>query len=168
MKIIKLSYRVALFTAIILISGALYAQGTGSESCSKGKGKCKEGKILSDLTDEQTTQIEALKTKHLDIMLDFRARMNVLQAELRELEIADKADMNKINSKIDEITTVKNKMAKERSAHRQAVRNLLTPEQRVVFDSHYGHRRGHGHKAHINSKGKGTCTGKGSKKGGKD
>lgn len=165
MKKIDLSIKIALFAAIIMTSGAIYAQksdGTGYGQ--RGKGECKAINMLPNLTEEQTTQIEALKTKHMDAMLDYRARLNVLQAELRELEVADKADINKINGKIDEITAVKNKMAKEKSAHHQAVRNLLTPEQRIAFDSHYGYGRGFGNKPHQFN-GNRACTGNGPGKG---
>ncbi len=103
----------------------------------QGPAKCQMMDIPG-LSDEQKSKIDALKTPHQQKMLEMNAEKDKLDAELTQLEIAEKPDMAKINAKIDEITGVENKMAKERSKHHQEVRALLTPEQRVAFDSRKG------------------------------
>lgn len=101
--------------------------------------QCHGQKEISGLTDDQKSKIDALKVGHQKQMMEYRAEKDKLEAELKLLEIADKADMNKINLKIDEITSVQGKIMKEFSKHRQDVRLILTPEQRVEFDNHKGH-----------------------------
>lgn len=66
-------------------------------------------------------------------MAEKRAHLNVLRT-------ADKVDMNAINKSIDEMGANRTKMMKKREAHRQAIREILTDDQKVYFDS----RRGRG------------------------
>ena len=153
------SYKqVLIIMMIILTSLSVNAQrGNGN-----GKGNCKNVGIcekLPDLTDKQKEQIKELKIKHKKAMLQFRNQMDVERANLRTLEIADNAEMNKINAQIDKITGVKNQMMKARAAHRQDVRKLLTEEQKVIFDSQTGRKgKGKGHR-----KGRGNCNGNGNR-----
>ncbi|MBN1118294.1 MAG: Spy/CpxP family protein refolding chaperone [Bacteroidales bacterium] len=101
---------------------------------------------IPDLTDEQNELIDNLRTDHLKNSMKYHAEIDKLEAELKVLEIADNADLNKINAKIDEIADVKAKLAKERSKHRQDIRKILTEEQKVYFDRHSmrGRHNGHG------------------------
>jgi Spy/CpxP family protein refolding chaperone len=69
--------------------------------------------------------------------------MNELSARKRTLNTTDKADLKEINSVIDQMTGVHNKMMKASAKHRQEVRNLLTDEQKVYFDSMSGRGRGY-------------------------
>ena len=110
---------------------------------------------MLDLTEDQETKIEVLRTAHLKEMLQFRNKLNELIAKEQTLTSADKADMKAINANIDEITSVKNKMMKQQAEHHQNVRSLLTEDQRVIFDSRgfgRGHGYGfkHGHRGHYN------------------
>jgi len=75
-------------------------------------------------------------------------------AHLNTLRTADKVDMNAVNKAIDEMGATRTKMMKEREAHRQSVRQILTDEQKVYFDS----RRGRGFNG---GKGKGNGRGMG-------
>ena len=50
--------------------------------------------------------------------------------------------MKAINANIDEITKLQNQMMKKAAEHRQQVRNLLTDEQKLWFDSHVGGGKG--------------------------
>lgn len=93
---------------------------------------------LPDLTDAQKEQIEKLRTDHLKTILPLRNKLGELRAELRTLSTADKANMNDINKKIDQIGNVRTQLMKEQAAQRQQIRSLLTDEQRVKFDSHAG------------------------------
>jgi Spy/CpxP family protein refolding chaperone len=69
--------------------------------------------------------------------------MNELRARKRTLNTTDKADLTEINSVIDQMTEVHNKMMKASAKHLQEVRNLLTEEQKVYFDSMAGRGRGY-------------------------
>ena len=149
--------------AAMILTSVSMAQGPG-------KGVCKAFGDIPNLTNDQKTQIDQLRTSHMKEMTTFRADLDKLQAELRQLEIVDNPDMKKVDAKIDEISAVKNKMAKERANHRLAVRGLLTPEQKVYFDANCCHGprkgdfqgRGNG-QGFKDGKGKcgGPCMGKG-------
>ncbi|MBN2213339.1 MAG: Spy/CpxP family protein refolding chaperone [Bacteroidales bacterium] len=99
---------------------------------------------IPDLTDEQEQQIMNLRTAHMKEMNGYRSDLSIKRAELRKLQTADNADMNKINAKIDEIGKMKTEMSKIMAAHLQKVRALLTDEQRVFFDSRHNRRKGPG------------------------
>lgn len=108
---------------------------------------------LPDLSDEQKEQIKSLKTAGKKEMIQLKNTVGELNAKLRTLQTADKPDMNMINSTIDEISVIKTDMEKKKAAHQQAIRSLLTEEQRVVFDSRpdremKGKGRGHGRAGH--------------------
>jgi Spy/CpxP family protein refolding chaperone len=155
MKARIMSYKSTLAIVAICISLTAMPQSPGAGN----NGKCHGMKNIPGLSDEQVSKIDALKVDHLQQMNTSHANIQTLQAELHELEIAENVNMDKIYSKIDEISAVKTKMAKERSKHRQDIRKLLTKEQQVYFDSHMGKApggMGHGHpQACLRGHGKG-------------
>src|SRR3989339_158806 len=98
-------------------------------------------KELLNLTDEQFQQIEAQMLAHQKKILPLENELNEKEAKMRTLETADNADLKAINSLIDEMGMVKTKIAKERAAHHQEIRKILTPEQRIRFDTHAQNRK---------------------------
>jgi len=102
---------------------------------------------IPNITDDQQKKIDALAVQHQKQMLINRDEKAAKVAEMRKLEHADKPDNAAINKMIDEIAALDAKIMKERNAHRQQIRALLTEEQRVAFDTQGGGRgqgRGHG------------------------
>lgn len=144
--------------ALMLLLGTLsYAQpnagGNGYKGDQRGKrGNMEQGDCLRkdrmaaylDLTEEQQTKIDALKLSHQKKVLHLKNELNEKKAKLRTLQTAEVSDMKAINSIIDEIGTIKTKMAKEQAAHHQEIRKILTEEQRIKFDMHQGNRGGYG------------------------
>lgn len=96
---------------------------------------------IPDLTEEQEEQIESLRTKHWDVMSEYRSDMQTLRAQYHDMVTGKDRNLKKAESKIDEITGLKNKMMKERQNHREDVRNILNDEQKSYFDRMM-HRRG--------------------------
>lgn len=90
---------------------------------------------IPNLTEEQQQQITELRTAHLKEMQSKRDQIDVNRAQYRALMRGDRADMDAINANIDERTELRNQMEKTQAAHHQAIRNLLTEEQRVWFDA---------------------------------
>jgi len=113
---------------------------------------------IPDLTDAQKSKIDGLRVKQLKEATAHKTLMAEKRANLNTLRIADKPDMKKINSTIDEMGALRTKHLKSKEAHRQAVRALLTDKQRVHFDARKGHK---GHKMHKGHKGKGMKGGRG-------
>ncbi|MEA1875028.1 MAG: Spy/CpxP family protein refolding chaperone [Bacteroidota bacterium] len=97
---------------------------------------------IPDLSDEQEAQITELRNAHYAEVKNSKADLAILRAEKQRLIIADSPDANAINAKIDAMSEIQSEMQKNRVAHRLAVRNLLTPEQKVYFDMHRSSRNG--------------------------
>jgi len=98
------------------------------------------------LTKDQLKKMDEMRSTHRKEMIPIRAQLQVKQIELNELFTSDAA-IGTINSKIDEISKLKTDMAKKKAAHRVAMRQLLTPEQREIWNSMPGMRGkmgGHG------------------------
>lgn len=90
---------------------------------------------IPDLSPDQQTKITELRTAHLQEMTPLRNEMQVMRAELRALNSGDAVNLDQVNSKIDELAILKSKMMKKGAAHRQEVRQLLSPAQQAVFDT---------------------------------
>lgn len=102
---------------------------------------------IPDLTEDQENKIEALRVDHLKEMNDYRNQMNELRARKQTMMSSDNANMNEINSVIDQMTAIHGKMMKTSAKHRQDVRNQLTDQQKVYFDASQrnGRRNGQGY-----------------------
>ncbi|SRR6056297_117577 len=157
MKTQKTKRFLLLTAGLILMTGMLtyaqngrgqgrgYAMGYGDGE-GRPLGYCQ---AIPDLTEEQEAQIETLRIRHLKKMQSYRSEMDELRAERRSLFIKDDASESEINKNIDATTSLHNKMMKERVKHNQAVKALLTEDQKVYFNQHFmhqrkGHRSGHG------------------------
>jgi len=90
---------------------------------------------ILNLSDEQEKKINDLRTAHLKEMIPVNNNLKLKAAELRILTTADKIDQKAIDKKIDEIYLLKAEKARKAEAHRQAVRAMLTDDQKVIFDS---------------------------------
>ena len=101
--------------------------------------------FIPDLTDTQKEKMKTFRTKHLKNITTLRNQMVEKRSKLRTLQTTDNADMNAINSTIDEISALRAKMQKERAKHHQDIRSILTENQRVYFDARgFGRGRGNG------------------------
>ncbi len=103
---------------------------------------------LDDLTEAQESEISDLRTTQLEQRLQYRNQMDELRARKRTLQTQPDADLSAINQVIDQMADLRSEMMKQAAAHRQQIRELLTEEQRVIFDSRTmqaGAGRGMGH-----------------------
>lgn len=122
-------------------------QGYGRQQMDLERPRFEPGERMAqmlDLTEAQQAQIDELRTAHLKEMQVFRNKMGELRAKQRTLSTGDNVDLKTVNANIDEITALQNTMMKAREAHHQDVREILTEEQRVIFDSNKGFRQGRG------------------------
>lgn len=131
--------------ALMIIGTSSFAQrGRNFENRGDGFGQSGFCERIPDLTEDQQAKIDALRLEQMKQMTNHRNQMDVLRAKKRTLMTSDNADMKEINSVIDQMTSLQNERMKTSAKHRQAVRNLLTDEQKVYFDAMSGHGRGHG------------------------
>ena len=97
-----------------------------------------------NLTEDQQVQMKSLHLKLQQEMLPIRIKLGENKARFRTLSTAENADMKSINKLIDANSQLDASMLKLQAANQQAVRKLLTEEQRIIFDSrdfHRGERR---------------------------
>lgn len=143
--------KLAVLTGIILVTqnlaaqkGKGYGKGQGNDNW-QGKGYCLS---IPDLSDEQKDKISQLRIVHLKEVKNLKNELNEKMAKHQTLITADEANLDLINKNIDEITQIKNKLMKAKAAHQQAIRALLTEEQKVYFDLHLMKKgkRGHGYR----------------------
>lgn len=155
-KMKKFNLKTLVLSTLVLCSVSLMAQGYGRGNCD-GNGPRSKGfqqgmqrgermEEFLELSDDQKTKIETLRVAHQKEMLPLKNELGEKQAKMQTLASAENADMKSINALIDEMSVIKTKMAKMRAAHKQDVRKLLSPEQRVKFDSKSRQGRGKNHR----------------------
>lgn len=93
---------------------------------------------IPNLTEEQSQQITELRTAHLKEMQTYRDQIDVNRIQYRALMRGDRADMGAIDANIDERSSIRSQMEKQQAEHQQAIRSILTEEQRVWFDAASG------------------------------
>ena len=132
----KISLGVASVLALIwLSSGNIMAQ-RGEMQGRQHEGSQKSKMEWLDLTDAQENQIKPLRIDHQKKMLTHRNLMDEKQAALKTQMTADQPNTAAIDKLVEEIGQLHTKMEKDKVGHRLAVRQLLTSEQKVMFDSH--------------------------------
>ncbi len=90
---------------------------------------------IAGLSEAQQESISALRSKRLEQGVQHRAQMDALRAKKRELSVQASPDMAQVDALIDQMESLRSAHLKEAAAHRQAVRALLTDEQRAIYDA---------------------------------
>ena len=126
---------------LLLASSSINAQpgGGGHE---RGFAPMDISNIITNLSEEQQTKIEAQKTTNLKKMLPLRNKMKENKVKLENLETLENPDMNDIYSVIDELGKTNIEIMKLMADQKQNLRKILTEEQRIIFDMHDEHSRG--------------------------
>ena len=121
-----------LFLTVLFVTGLVFSVSTNAQTPLKEKRAC----LMEDLTPEQQKKIETIKIDSDKKVIQYKADIEIKNAELHKLRIADNPVKKDIDLKIDEIYLLKATVKKERIGKELLIRNELTPEQRVKFDSH--------------------------------
>lgn len=108
---------------------------------------------IPDLSEDQKEEIKTSVTEHKKDALPLHNQLREKQAHLETLSTADEADMTAINTTIDEIGELRTQLMKNRAAHRQEIRKLLTDDQRIHFDTMIVHKHHKADKKHRPKKG---------------
>lgn len=131
------SGKMILSIALLLMSTAIFAQPgfryRADSAFARGMGWNNHNRL--NLTDEQEEKITALRDAHMKEMADLQNDLAIKRSELQTLRLADKADLNQINKKLDEIGQLTTEMSKKKAAHEQDILNVLTDEQKDLFRS---------------------------------
>ena len=90
---------------------------------------------LPDMTKDQLDQVKKFDQILMKEMLPLQNSIREKEAKLKTASSSEKVSMNDINSLIDEIGELKTQIAKAHAKHKQSIRNVLTEQQRLIFDS---------------------------------
>jgi len=91
-------------------------------------------KWMSSMTDDQKARMDDMHLKLGKEMGLLEARLDVKEAELKNLVTQDSPDKKAVSKKIDEIMDLKKEMMTKRYDHVMELRGILTPDQRRSFD----------------------------------
>ncbi len=96
--------------------------------------------MLPELTEAQEQEIRALRLARIERSTKHRSEMAELRARKRNMMTG--VSEGDVDALIDEITGLRGAHMKENVRHHQAVRDLLTEEQRILYDSKVMRRGG--------------------------
>ena len=133
-RLVKVTMAITLMLMVINVANAQQGQRNGyRQGSGNGQGFGLEQGL--NLTEDQQTQIKSMRLKMQQEMLPVRNKIGENRAKLRTLSTVENADMKAINKVIDSNSQLTATLTKLRAANHQAVRSLLTEEQRIMFDS---------------------------------
>lgn len=159
MKALKIGTIGILFFALVFSLNTFAQRGYG-QGYGQGNGNdqgyfCNN---IPNLTADQQTKITNFRTTHLKQMQEDRNQLALKRVHLQTMRTAENVDMNAINKIIDEIGVIQTNKQKRREQHFQDVRNILTADQKVYFDSF---NRGNGNRGFGQGRGSGRGSGRG-------
>ncbi len=88
-----------------------------------------------DLTAEQQDKIHQADLNHMKIMTPMRNQIREKKARLQTILTTSPCDIKAGNQVADDIGAIEAGILKEMIRHDQELRNLLTPQQQVLFDT---------------------------------
>lgn len=160
MKKVKQISLVMLLSIFVFAASTVKAQAPKAEQVNRGDGI---ENFITDLTDQQKTEVEKLRVAHMKEAQQIKNQMDIKRAELKALQTVENPDMDAINKKIEEKAALRTELEKKGAEHKQAVRNILTNDQRVIYDQKMA-RHGNGMAAQkCGAAGKSSCCGGGKK-----
>ncbi|UCH63831.1 MAG: periplasmic heavy metal sensor [Fidelibacterota bacterium] len=106
------------------------------------------------LSPQQVEQIQKSRMEFETKAIDLRAELQKLRLELRGQVRADKPSKRTIDATLDKIAAQQAALAKLRVEHHLEVRDLLTDEQKQVFDARPFGRGGKGFSGHSRGRGR--------------
>lgn len=141
----------SLFGAALMFVGAQAQQvNAGAPACPNAQGKQMHMQMLKKapaqgmhqdpmaclkLTDDQKTQMQAIRLESQKKSTPLKAQLGIKRAELKALQVAEKTDTKAVNAKIDEIAKVQAELMKLAVDGKMKTRALLNDEQKVKFDA---------------------------------
>lgn len=146
--ILTVSMMCAALTALNAVPASAGAHDGGGQGGGYGRQCGLRHSWMEKLTDGQKAEIKRLRLELRKEMSVLRAELGVKKAELKTLTLRDAPDTQAIDRKTDEIMGIRKEIMRKRINNVIGVRKVLTPGQRVSFDSaimngHGGWRHGH-------------------------
>ncbi|MGM0465404.1 MAG: Spy/CpxP family protein refolding chaperone [Acidobacteriota bacterium] len=92
-----------------------------------------------DLTDKQIQEINRLEIQLEKELIPLNSELRTLYIKLDELEMQRSPSMEEIDKVIEKIYKVEDQIFEKENQFNEKIRNLLTDEQKSMFDSTYGY-----------------------------
>ena len=90
---------------------------------------------LPDLTPDQQDKIKKADLKHISEMTPLRNQLREHRARLSTILTTVPVDLKQADQVADEIGKTVSSILKAQIRHDQDLRNILTPDQQIIFDS---------------------------------
>lgn len=136
-----------ILVSIMFFSVNSYAQPHGHNCGGHKKGKGIENAI-PDLTDQQKADIQKIRVEYDKKVLPITNELRERRAHLKTLQTAENPDKKAIDKEIETIGSLRVNMMKLREEQRLKIREVLTDDQKVVFDSRMANRKHNKHMMH--------------------
>lgn len=101
----------------------------------RGMTEKQKGHFGLDLSEEQQEQVKALKIDHMKEVQPLKDQLMENKAHQKTLMNADEPNVNSIYKNIDKATKLQNEIAKLGVDFQLKFKNLLTAEQKVIYES---------------------------------
>ena len=90
---------------------------------------------LPGVTEEQQEQIKKERLKNMKALTPLKNEIKEKHAHLVTLLSSDDLNMKDVNKTIDELSALNTKMLQQQISHHRAMRDMLTPDQKVLYDA---------------------------------
>ena len=101
-----------------------------------------------NLTEEQRKTMQEMRLNHKKELIPIQAKLKEKQLDLKAEMMADEPNQSKINAIVDDLAKLRAEVQKKKIAHRLAIRNILTDEQRKIWDANKHMRKARGFARH--------------------
>lgn len=120
-----------LFAVVMTMGMMAQPQNFGNKRCMN----------IPDITEDQKTELQALRLDQQKASLDYRNQMGEIRARQRTLMSETTIDEKAMGKLIDEKTALMNQHLKDGVAHKAAVKEILTEEQQVYLNKMQNQRQ---------------------------
>jgi Spy/CpxP family protein refolding chaperone len=90
---------------------------------------------LPNMTDEQKEKIKQARLENMKAMTPLKNQAREKKAKLQTLLTTTPVDLKMADQVADELGKIGTEIMKRMIRHDQEIRNLLTPEQQVMYDA---------------------------------
>lgn len=102
-----------------------------------------------ELTDEQEKQLDQLRNKHQNTMIDLRASLQKARLEVKNITESGNVDRAKYIAAVESVGKIQDKIRTAQANHKMDIYNLLTDKQKKILEDYpgwflYGGRGGRG------------------------
>jgi Spy/CpxP family protein refolding chaperone len=151
----KFRYIAVLMAGFLVFSTSLEAQIRGGYGERGSRGERPDRVRLHeqlDLTGDQESKLSEIRTAHQKQMIDKQAELRKLRLSIQEEMRKDNPDMTAVQTLIRNQESLRTNVQLERIKHFNDIREVLTPEQREIWQKNrrefrdwgsFGERRGH-------------------------